>query len=106
MVGTYGTVPMMISFCFHVYFVLKEVNWWGIFFCGGRGEREECPHCRGDISRKAVRAMRKGQWGWGKDLYAALPTQEDDGEEGGPVREWYGKGDAKDGDDDETARLV
>ncbi|EME47054.1 hypothetical protein DOTSEDRAFT_69135 [Dothistroma septosporum NZE10] len=107
MVGTYGTAAMMLNFCFHVYFILKEVRWRTLLCCGGRWGKQECPHCHGIISRKTKKVKEVG----GGASYSALPASEEGEEQG--VSDWYGKDDARastDGPrpstDDETARLL
>ncbi|KXT10355.1 hypothetical protein AC579_9160 [Pseudocercospora musae] len=45
MVGSHGTVPMMISFVIHTWFVLKEMNRrkMNCFSRDGEGDDDECP---------------------------------------------------------------
>lgn len=98
---------MMLRFCFHVYFVLSEVPWRDLFYCcSGRRGRRECPHCHGDLSRKARRALKNGPASGSKDLYAALPTHGEGDEEVGGVSKWHGKDAGRQSTDEETAMLV
>lgn len=108
MVGTYGTVPMMISFVIHTWFVLKEINWRKMNCFARDHEGDECPHCHGDVSARARKEIKKG-----KQRAAAMEERKEgygrvtmhDAEEEGE-REYEAESAGRPSTDDETARLV
>ncbi|KAK0939515.1 hypothetical protein LTR29_008884 [Friedmanniomyces endolithicus] len=61
MVGTYGTVPVMVSFGVHAYCFFRELY----YAC--RAPTKTCPHCHGTLGRTPKRSV-----------YASVPGDNDD----------------------------
>ncbi|KAK1058515.1 hypothetical protein LTR74_013319 [Friedmanniomyces endolithicus] len=60
MVGTYGTVPVMVSFGIHAYYFFRELY----YAC--RAPTKTCPHCHGSLGRTPKRSV-----------YASVPGGDD-----------------------------
>ncbi|KAK5121808.1 hypothetical protein LTR85_004683 [Meristemomyces frigidus] len=103
MVGTYGTVPMMVNFMIHTWFVLCELHWRGLF------PKKTCPHCNGALGRSSGRAQQGYQHvgreetnasGDGKEASSSVRFMDE--EQGGPSKSMDGRPST----DDEAARLL
>ncbi|KAF2162725.1 hypothetical protein M409DRAFT_26962 [Zasmidium cellare ATCC 36951] len=109
MVGTYGTVPMMINFVLHTWFVLREIELRNPFVWS------RCPHCHGDLThskqhhQRSPRAMSHVSSD-SKESYEPV-TMVDADEAGVPAEgpssyNHHERSQPRPSTDDETARLV
>ncbi|KAK4494846.1 hypothetical protein PRZ48_014202 [Zasmidium cellare] len=105
MVGTYGTVPMMINFVLHTWFVLREIELRNPFVWS------RCPHCHGDLTHHKTPSHRAMSHVSSDSKESYEPVTMVDADEAAPAEgpssyNHHEQSQPRPSTDDETARLV